>query len=272
MAAGGEWTRAIPAATAIELIHNFSLIHDDIQDKSATRRGRPAVWSMWGEAQAINTGDAVFALSRQTTGRLVGSGIPLKRVLQVQQLLDETCLELTRGQYLDLKFEADLEISEEQYLSMIRGKTAALLSASTASGAILANSDPEQVLHYQDFGLNLGMAFQIIDDQLGIWGAAETTGKSTTDDLLARKKTLPIIYGLKQSEAFRSQWESTEPDSADFPAMRAELEISGALNHTREKALEYTQAAAASLHEAKPKTIAAAVLKHYSETLLKRTS
>jgi geranylgeranyl diphosphate synthase type I len=271
MAAGGEWIHAVPAATAVELIHNFSLIHDDIQDRSETRRGRPTVWSIWGDAQAINTGDAIFSLSRLTTGRLIDAGHSYSKVLQVQQLMDETCLDLTRGQFLDIKYESDDEIAEEQYLSMIRGKTAALFSTSTASGAILAGSTEGKIRQYQAFGLNLGMAFQIVDDQLGIWGATESTGKSTTDDLYARKKTLPIIFGLEHSEAFRNLWGAPELDSGDIKTMRSELESTGALEHTRKKAKEYTQAAKVALDQARPNTAASPILAQYSQNLLDRS-
>jgi geranylgeranyl diphosphate synthase type I len=271
MAAGGKWIDAIPAATAVELIHNFSLIHDDIQDRSETRRGRPTVWSLWGEAQAINTGDAIYTLSRLTTGRLLDAGFSAGEVFEVQQLFDDTCLDLTRGQFLDLKFEEDLEISESQYLSMIRGKTAALLSASAGGGAMLARSTQSEIQQYRDFGMNLGMAFQIVDDQLGIWGLVEATGKSTSDDLQSRKKTLPIIYGLEHSAGFRSFWEYGELRPDHIHSMRSELAAAGALEYTRGKALEYTHAAENALKKARPSTVAAAILARFSQDLLDRT-
>jgi len=196
-AAGGLWRSALPAASAVELVHNFSLIHDDIEDLSTTRRQRATVWSLWGVPQAINAGDAMWALSRGTCHRLLRLGHPAERVLRVIAILDQACLDLCAGQYLDLAFEARRAVSLEEYLCMISGKTAALLSAALAVGAILADVPKEAVASYQAFGRELGMAFQITDDILGIWGDPAITGKSSASDILARKKTLPILYALE---------------------------------------------------------------------------
>lgn len=271
MAAGGDWETAIPVATAVEFIHNFSLIHDDIQDGSFTRRGRPTVWSLWGEAQAINTGDAIFALSRLTTSRLIESAVASEVILRTQALLDQTCIELTRGQYLDLHFEARDDIREDQYFTMIQGKTAALISASTACGAYIADPRDQKVGHYKNFGQSLGVAFQIVDDLLGIWGSSDETGKSTFDDLSSHKKTLPVIYGLENSDPFRQLWKKEHPDRENLNAMRVELERAGALEHTRQEAKRHSLAAEASLLEAQPVTAAADILREIPTGLLERT-
>ena len=116
--AGGDWRRALPAAAAVELLHNFSLIHDDIEDNSPLRRGRFAVWKVWGVANAINAGDAMFALAHAALGRLVGLGVPAACVLDVGRLFEQACLVLTRGQYLDMAFERRADVSVDDYINV----------------------------------------------------------------------------------------------------------------------------------------------------------
>ncbi len=199
-ASGGDAEQALPAAAAIELVHNFSLIHDDIEDKSHLRRGRPTVWKVWGAPQAINAGDGLFALAHLTMRRLADRGLPPQRALTALEILDRACLALTEGQHLDLSFEDRLDVDVEQYLSMIRGKTAALFGAAAQLGALVAGGDAESTAHYRRFGQNLGLAFQIVDDVLGIWGDPQVTGKPTADDIRQRKKTLPIVRALEEEQ------------------------------------------------------------------------
>ena len=196
---GGDWRRALPAASAIELVHDFSLIHDDIEDESDLRRHRPTVWRLWGIAQAINVGDAMWALARLSMLRLLDRGYRADTVLRVVRLLCETCLELCTGQHLDLAFQSAQSVSVAHYERMISGKTAALFSASAAIGAILGAADGRGepvVAAYRDFGRELGLSYQIMDDVLGIWGDPAVTGKSAASDLIERKKTLPVLHAL----------------------------------------------------------------------------
>ena len=165
-AAGGNWEKALPAAVAVELIHNFSLIHDDIQDRSATRRGRTTLWELEGEAQAINTGDAVFALARLGAQRLRDRDIKPEAVLQAMRILDQACLDLTIGQHLDIDFENRSSVAVADYMSMIEGKTGALVASACEVGAVVGGSDPAQVEAYREFGRNVGLAFQMYDDLL----------------------------------------------------------------------------------------------------------
>jgi geranylgeranyl diphosphate synthase type I len=197
-AAGGDHTLALPAAAALELVHNFSLVHDDIEDGSPMRRGRSAVWNVWGTAHAINVGDGLFALARLALSHLVVRGLPLARALEAARALDQACLVLCEGQFLDMSFEEQTDVDLELYLLMIRCKTAALLAASAQLGAVIATDDARTISLLRSFGENLGMAFQIRDDVLGIWGEEELTGKSTYTDLRDRKKTLPVIHALAQ--------------------------------------------------------------------------
>ena len=210
-ALGGTVQPALPAAAAVEFLHNFSLIHDDIQDNSSLRHGRPTAWRVWGEANAINAGDAMFtlaysaleSLNRADSGRDSDSTAPLSvpadTVLQIWRLFNRTNLELTRGQHLDMRFEREPEVTVDAYLSMIGGKSAALIAASAYMGAIIATHDTRTAQQFYEFGHNAGIAFQIHDDILGIWGDEAVTGKSVSTDILSRKKSLPVLYALRQS-------------------------------------------------------------------------
>ncbi len=268
-AAGGDPQRALPAAAAIEVLHNFSLIHDDIEDNDRLRRGRPTVWALWGIAQAINVGDLLFALAHLALGRLEERGVPSDRVLQALRRFDETCIALTQGQYLDLDFEARAEVSVEDYLTMIAGKTAALLSTSAYLGALLAGATTATCRAYEAFGRHLGMAFQIEDDILGIWGEAETTGKAASD-IAHRKKTLPIVYGLSRSPALRALYEDGEMTPQQEAQVRALLEEVGARNYAAEMARQHHAQAMAALERANPIGPAAQALWELAGRLLGR--
>lgn len=193
---GGPVEAALPAAAAVELIHSFSLLHDDIEDRSATRRNRPALWTLTGEPQAINAGDAMFTLARLALHRLPAAGADSRRTLEAMRELDEACLRLVKGQFLDMSFEGRQDVSADAYLQMVGGKTAALFAASFAVGALLAGADGETVAAYRAFGHHLGVAFQAVDDVLGIWGDPVETGKPVGDDLLGRKMTYPVIAAI----------------------------------------------------------------------------
>jgi geranylgeranyl diphosphate synthase type I len=174
LCSGGKWENSLPAAAAVELVHNFSLIHDDIEDNSHLRRGRPTVWTKWGIPQAINTGDAMFTLAHLTILGLE-STCSKAITLKAAAILQETCLELTQGQYLDIAYESQKELSIEGYWLMVSGKTAAMLAASTELGGLAAGCSPEEQQAYHEFGHALGLAFQVQDDYLGIWGEVELT-------------------------------------------------------------------------------------------------
>jgi geranylgeranyl diphosphate synthase type I len=189
----------MPAAAAVELVHNFSLIHDDIEDASYERHHRPTVWRLWGESQAINAGDAMFTLAYLSLLRLKGKGIADEKIVSSTEMLSLACLQLCEGQYLDVEYENRLNMTVEDYLDMAAKKTAALFAVSTSLGAYLGGGGDELVGLFHLFGKELGIAYQIYDDLLGIWGAKESTGKSASD-ISRRKKTLPAVYGLQNSE------------------------------------------------------------------------
>lgn len=198
-AAGSDPLQALPAACAVELVHNFSLVHDDIQDGSHFRRGRRAVWDIWGVDHGINVGDALFVLARLALHRLGDRGVPSPRREAAALVLDKACLALCEGQFFDMTFEDRVQVDLDQYLWMIRHKTAALLAASAQLGAIVATDDPALSDCYNRFGEHLGTAFQIQDDILGAWGDEQITGKSAATDIRDKKKTLPVVYALNQS-------------------------------------------------------------------------
>jgi len=198
-AVGGEYQQALPAAAAIELVHNYSLIHDDIQDDDRERRHRPTVWSIWGKPQAINAGTAMRLLANISLLRLEGCGVPLEKQWRIQHLLDETSLRLIEGQYLDISYENRFDITVSDYLKMVEGKTASLIACAMEVGALLGTDDPELIESFRSIGKNLGFAFQIRDDLLGIWGNKEETGKPLASDIRHRKKTLPIVYALEKA-------------------------------------------------------------------------
>ena len=168
-ACGGDWRRALPAACSIELLHNFTLIHDDIEDNSDLRHERATLWNVWGLAQGVNTGDAMSAVSRLAALQLGDNGYSARMVLDVVTYIEETGLSLYEGQYLDISFETRQDVSLSEYRRMIAGKTAALLSAALVVGAMLGGAGDEQINVWGQVGRELGLAFQIIDDILGIW-------------------------------------------------------------------------------------------------------
>lgn len=193
---GGKSEDAMPIAAAIQLIHDFSLIHDDIEDNSDLRRGRATLWSIWGLAQGINAGDGMFVLAHMAMQRLVDVGMPADRVLDILRRFDRTILSICEGQYLDIRFEGDSTVSEAEYIAMITRKTAVLLAACCELGALAGGASAADAQAMYEFGLHVGISFQMQDDILGIWGAAAVTGKPDAADLLRRKLSLPVIYTL----------------------------------------------------------------------------
>ena len=194
-----DYSKALPAAAAVELIHNFSLIHDDIQDQDVKRRHQPTVWRLWGIPKALWAGNAM-----QCTGDLAlldeaGQEIAPATVLQVSAILTESYLEMIQGQCLDLDFESRTDIRSEDYLYMIAGKTGALIRCALEIGAILATEDAATVRAFAEFGDHLGQVFQIRDDYLGIWGDQDTLGKAVGGDIRRRKKSYPVVFALERA-------------------------------------------------------------------------
>jgi geranylgeranyl diphosphate synthase type I len=196
---GSSIDRVVPFAAAVELIHNWSLVHDDIEDGDRTRRGRPALWTICGEAHAINVGDCIFALAFRCLERLRRHGVPEAQVAALLSELARTAVELTVGQMRDLTYETTTDIDSDRYLAMIDGKTAALIRCATYGGALVGSGDEADAQAFGEFGRRLGLSFQVRDDILGIWGADDETGKPTGGDIRRRKKTLPVILGFERA-------------------------------------------------------------------------
>ena len=269
-AAGGSWENALPAAAGIELIHNFSLLHDDIQDKSETRRGRPTAWTIWGIAQAINAGDGMFILANMAMGDLSPS-YPAELVLQAERIFQAACLNLTRGQHLDIDYETREKVDAGDYWTMIGGKTATLIAASMEIGALLGGADADIRLAYRDFGHYLGLAFQVQDDILGIWGDEAITGKSAASDLIERKKSLPVLFGLEKEGGFAERWLAGNiRRKEDIPELAAILEREGARHRTQEAADRMTDMALNALRMADPQGEAGDELFDLAQLLLNR--
>lgn len=192
-AADGAAATAAPVAAALELLHNFSLIHDDIQDKSDLRRHRRTVWSLWGIEQAINAGDALFAVAHLPLVRLLTLGVPGEIVVRLVEAFNRMTIEIVEGQVLDLGFEGRADVTPDDYLEMISGKTAAIVRYAAWAGATLAGVSEARAAEFGEFGLALGVGYQVRDDALGVWGSPETTGKPSADDIRRRKQSLPIV-------------------------------------------------------------------------------
>lgn len=193
---------ALDFAVAVELVHNYSLIHDDIQDRGRLRRGRPALWTLCGDAQAINVGDCLHDLAyRCLTRRTDESCAPT--AVELVGVLADAAVDMTVGQSRDLILEDETRVDVEDYLHMIAGKTGALMQCATYGGARLAVTDASQatLAAYRKFGGQFGLGFQIRDDILGIWGDRSRTGKSATNDIRQRKKSLPVVLALREADA-----------------------------------------------------------------------
>ncbi|HEV2529068.1 MAG TPA: polyprenyl synthetase family protein [Thermomicrobiales bacterium] len=219
-AAGGDPRRALPVAAAIELLHQFTLIHDDIQDDSPLRRGRPTVYRIWGVNQAINAGDAMHAAATMALYRLADTGVASDVTLRLAADFGRMTVEIVRGQVLDLQFEGRDDVTPDTYLDMISGKTSAIVRYAAEAGARIAGLGDEAVDLFARFGLALGVGFQIQDDMLGIWGASEQTGKAVADDIRRRKQTLPVLL-------LRSAVDGAERATIDDLFSREEIDEAG---------------------------------------------
>jgi geranylgeranyl diphosphate synthase type I len=198
--------RALPAAAAVELTHNFTLIHDDIEDGDAERRHRPTLWKLWGIPQAINTGDGLFALARLTLWEALDAGVEGDIAARLGAVLDRACLMLSEGQYLDLSFEELLHIPVATYVDMISRKTAALMGCAAEMGAILGTRDQEIIERLRSFGYAMGVAFQVRDDLLGVWATTAELGKTPAGDIYRRKKSLPFLHALEHANTHDQQY------------------------------------------------------------------
>jgi len=228
---GGDTKSALPAAIGLELIHNFSLIHDDIQDKDRLRRGRPTVWALHGAEQGINAGDLMETIAIKTALRAGPAA--------ADALLSAT-IEMIEGQVLDLSYEGR-EIGVDGYMEMVDRKTGALIRCAFVLGGIVADAGSDTMERLQSLGTAIGRAFQICDDILGIWGDASVTGKPRGSDIRRRKRSLPVVLGLASAagpdrELLLSSHRKEGLTDADVTAVAGVLERVGAKDKAEEMA------------------------------------
>lgn len=268
-AAGGSWQAALPAAVAVELLHNFSLIHDDIQDNSPLRRSRATVWVQWGIPQAINAGDVLFTLAFAALHDL-SPHRSAEDVLRANQILQQTCLRLTEGQYLDISYETRNTLPLEAYWPMVGGKTAALLRACCELGALSAGASIDRQDMFGEFGQALGLAFQVYDDWLGIWGDTSLTGKSTESDLVSGKKSLPVVLALAQNGPFARRWQQGSIQPQEAATLADMLRGEGVYAETLQTADQFTAQALDALRKAALQPQAEEALENLTHALLRR--
>ncbi len=216
----GDPQQAVGAAAALELLHAFSLVHDDIEDGDQERRLRPTLWTLVGVPLAINAGDSLFALAQRALVDAV-SVTPPDRLVQALRLFSDACLRMIEGQHLDIEFESRESVSIDEYLDMARRKTGALIGASLALGGLCGGAPAADVERLWDAGLELGLAFQAVDDALAVWGDPAHTGKAVGNDLARGKKSLPAVLAMQRG------LEASLLQSRSLEAVREELQRLG---------------------------------------------
>ena len=200
-AVGGHIRHALPAAASLELIHNFSLIHDEIEDFDETRHHRPTLWALWGINKALVAGNVLRILADRSMEMMQSDeSRDAERVVKGVELLTEACLDMIEGQYMDISFEGRIDITLDQYLAMISRKTGALIRCSLELGAVMGTENLATLEILRKAGMSLGFVFQIRDDILGIWGEEESTGKPVGVDILRKKNSLPIVHAMDQAD------------------------------------------------------------------------
>ncbi len=248
----GHYDHALPAALGIEVIHNFTLIHDDVMDRSDERRNRPTVWSKWGTAQAINAGDGLYSVGMSAVLDLVRRNVPALKAIDAMALVLDACLQTVEGQIMDIEFEQQFDVTPEDYIQMVGLKSGALIESSARMGALLSTDDASIVEEFGAFGRNLGIAFQIWDDYLGIWGQAALTGKSTTSDIEDKKKSYPVLMAFQRADAARRRdlmtvYQKDVLQPTDVSVVVDILAEVDAQQHTRDMIDTYYQAALTAL-------------------------
>ncbi len=223
-ACGADAAVAVPGGVALELVHNFSLVHDDLIDGDTERRHRPTVWSVWGAPSAVLCGDAMLALAQEVLLEAdAAERSSTQRRARAALLLTRTVRELVGGQVADVAFADRDDVGVDECLAMAHGKTGTLLGASTEIGAVLAGAPAGARAALRRFGEELGLAFQLVDDLLGIWGDPAVTGKPVLADLRERKKSLPVTWAVVHGgDAGRelAAWLARPGDGDDEPTLR----------------------------------------------------
>jgi len=251
-AVSGDFRQALCAAAALELVHNFTLVHDDVMDGDRERRHRPTVWAIWGKSQAINAGDLLYSRGIESMAALAASGLAAEQALTAVRRLEQTCVEVIEGQFLDLEFEGRSDVGVDEYLVMIGKKSAALIACSLEIGALAGGAGPQAQRAFSAAGREMGLAFQIRDDMLGIWGDASVTGKPVGADVRRKKKTLPAIRafelaGGEDLRGLRAIYSTPRPSGAQVATVLEIMKSLGVWEDVGRLAAEHAAAAAAAL-------------------------
>lgn len=247
-AVGGALGLALPAAVALEFIHNFSLVHDDIQDEDETRHNRKTLWAVWGKPKALMAGNVLRVVADIVLHKLESEGLEPERSLDAVTLLTESYLEMIEGQYLDMSFEGRHDISMDDYLRMISRKTGALIRCSLNLGAVVGTDDPQAIAALRECGRALGYVFQIRDDVLGVWGEEKLTGKPVGSDIRRKKNSYPVVYTMEAAaaedrNAILSMYLKPELDDEDVDSVLAIMDKTGVREHAQTEAAKWADTA-----------------------------
>ena len=247
-ATGGTTADAMPAAVALELVHNFSLIHDEIQDRDDVRRHRPTLWKVWGERKALVAGNVM----RIVADMALWGHRERETALTVAGLVTQATLEMIEGQYMDLHFEGRMDITMDDYLAMISRKTGALIRCSLVAGAAAGSGDPAAIGAFEESGKAFGMVFQVRDDYLGVWGVESATGKPVGADVRRKKNAFPFVYamsraGRKDKDALLEIYGQPEVGDGDVAAAVEIMERLGARENAQDLAAHHSDRAVEAL-------------------------
>lgn len=267
----GNENEVLPAALALEVFHNFTLLHDDVMDKAEVRRGRPTVHVKWDENTAILSGDQMLIEAYKLL-----SNVPAAKLPTVLQLFNKMATEICEGQQYDVDFESQEAVNIEEYLHMIRLKTSVLLGTALQIGAYIAGADQEAQRAIYDFGINVGLAFQIQDDVLDVWGDPSTFGKAVGGDIACNKKTFVFLTALQMADIDHRKklenWYSRvlTDNTQKIAAVKSIFEAVGVRKTCEEKVNEYTETAMAILANL-PQNAATKELRKLAQQLHTRT-
>ena len=248
-ALGGDLDNALDAAVGIEMFHNFTLLHDDVMDNADVRRGKPTVHRRWNDNTAILSGDTMLTIATQYIAR-TGSQ-------EVMDLFNRTAIEIYEGQQWDMDFEDRNDVTVEEYIMMIRLKTSVLLSCALKAGALIADARDEDADAIYEAGVNMGLAFQLMDDMLDVWGDPETFGKEIGGDIMNNKKTFLLINAMQlaqgaDAEELRRWLDDTQVErDSKVPAVTALYERLGVRQLALEAIADYNARAIAAFNRVK---------------------
>ena len=268
---GGKITNSLPAAAALEIFHNFTLAHDDIMDNSLMRRGKKTINSKWDNNTGILSGDVMLIISYEILNQYEDSKYILlsKKLTEISRLVCE-------GQQADMDFSSEKDITENEYLEMVKNKTAVLIACSFMFGGIVADSDTSNIDLLYKIGLNLGIAFQLEDDLLDCFGDQKKFGKKIGGDIIEKKKTLLYIYTIKnlrkkQREEFKKVFDSDEfSEELKISKIKTFYEDSGSVNYLKQKVKEYSNKASEKISQLEIDKNKRDQILNFSRTLLDR--